>query len=117
MFLRNTLDSAVIQTWSERTGLYRRRTWWLWVVVLLATLAPIAIMVSLGSSLFWWAFAIFGLGMLIIGTVLSRETHLLFCPNCGKRPTPLQGRYQSPLYADYCVHCGYWLKKPSTPYG
>jgi hypothetical protein len=36
MFQQNTLDSAVIQTWSERTRLYRRRTRWLWIVALLA---------------------------------------------------------------------------------
>ena len=83
----------------------------------LATLAPVAMIVILGSSLFWWACAIFVLGMLIIGTVLGRETHLLYCPHCGRRPTPLFGQYQSPFNATYCAHCGFWLREPETPHG
>jgi predicted RNA-binding Zn-ribbon protein involved in translation (DUF1610 family) len=111
------LDQDVIHAWGERCRLYRRRTWWLWLVVSIATVTPILLVLGLGARAFIAAFCTFAVCMAVIGIVLARTTHLLFCPHCGQRPVSLSGRYKSPLYADSCAHCGFWLRQPATRYG
>jgi hypothetical protein len=106
------LDESVIQEWSARRKLYRRKTWWLWLVTPVALLLPVALMLAMGAAAFIVAMAIFVVGMATIGIVLARHTPLLYCPHCGKRPVSLSGKYHSPLYTWFCVHCKYWLRQP-----
>lgn len=114
MVLHYTTDPNVIAMWSQRCAKYRRRTSWLWVLALVATIVPIALVTRVGASAFPGAFAIFAVGILMIGVVLARETRLLFCPHCGRRPVALSGMHQSALYVKYCVHCGFWLREPDA---
>src|SRR5580700_8161726 len=110
------LDESVIRLWSDHCARYRRNTSWLWFIALLATLGPVGSLFVFGAVAFIPAFALFAVGLLIIGVSLSRQTPLLFCPHCGERPKLLMTRrYPSLLSVEYCRSCHYWLKQPSSP--
>jgi hypothetical protein len=113
MVLGYSFDPEVVRRWNDNCALYRKRTRWLWFVLPVATLIPAALLILLGDAASIVSLSLFVIGMLVIGIVLGRETHLLFCPHCGRRPTPRHGRYQSPLYSSFCVRCGFWLRNPS----
>jgi hypothetical protein len=113
-----TLSADVIDAWAARCGEYRQKTKWLRPVSLLFVVAlPMSVLFIFGVPAAPYAFALFAAGMLLAGVVLSLHSSRLVCPNCGRRPLKLVGRYRAPLYARSCEHCMYWLVKPASPMG
>jgi hypothetical protein len=110
------VDTNVMRAWAERCASYKRSTRWLWPLSLTATVSPIVLIVLLGASYFYLAFAIFVAGLLTAGIVLSIKTPELFCPHCGERPRKSLRFDRStphPFAADFCEHCFYWLRESS----
>ena len=115
-----TVDPEVMRAWSQNCAVNSRETLWLWPLALLSTVGPIAKVVTLGASYFIGAFVAFSVGLLVIGVILSIKAPQVFCPHCGRRPLRWLKLYRyhlnvSPLSADYCEHCFYWLRESSVP--
>jgi len=114
-----TIDPEVMRAWSQRCAANRRGTLWLWPLALLSTVGPIVLVAVFGAPYFIAAFVVFSVGLLIIGVALSIKAPQLFCPHCGRRPLrwlklSLYRRDMSPLSAEYCEHCFYWLQEWSV---
>jgi hypothetical protein len=112
------VDSEVMSVWSERCSAYSRNTLWLLPMSLLSTVGPIVVVALYGASYFIAAFSFFGVALFIIGLILTIKAPQLFCPHCSRRPLRalrLDRRYMSPLTADYCERCHYWLRESSAP--
>jgi hypothetical protein len=110
MSKNRTLDPNVIRDWADRCALYRHKTRWLWPSAFLVILGPVISIFVLGAIAAPIAFLVFVIGFLSIGIALSIYTGLLYCPHCNQRPVGPS----SPLYADYCRHCHYWLQLPES---
>jgi len=117
---RFTVDLEVRRAWSQSCAVNSRETLWLWPLALFSTVGPIVVVAVFGASYFIAAFVAFSVGLLVTGAALSIKAPQLFCPHCGQRPLRwfklnLHRRNMSPLSAEYCEHCFYWLQESSAP--
>lgn len=116
-----TVDLEVMRAWSRRCAVNSRETLWLWPLALLSTVGPIVVVAVFGASYFIPAFVVFSAGLLITGVTLGIKAPQLSCPHCGQRPLRwfklrFYRRNISPLSAEYCEHCFYWLQESSAPH-
>jgi hypothetical protein len=104
--VRATRDPAVIAAWEQAVLAYKGKHRYLQPALMIGMLVSFILIFKIAYLVFLFFF-------LFAALILVRmlEKHALACPHCARNPVSLFGP-ESPLDAEFCKHCLYWLKPP-----
>jgi hypothetical protein len=105
---RATFDQQVIDAWATQVATYRSTTGRVENLLVVALIVAL-ILIFVWLNLFTVSTFVL-LGAILVGLSLF-EREGIKCPHCNKLPISRIQR-GSPLEADFCIHCFYWLKSP-----
>lgn len=106
--IRATRDPVVIAAWEQAVLAYKAKYGYLQPTLMIGVLASFALMLIFKS-----VYLVFLFFILIVAWILAQmlEKHALVCPHCLRNPVSLFS-HESPLNAEFCKHCLFWLKPP-----